>query len=253
MDAQVETGRRLLRERGWFPSLLRAVFGKPKGIGEGPKPPPGPGGAVPAPWRPRSPRDPQLSASALRQWAAAIGLEIIPERVLLWPRAGGSWGAGSAPCQGPRGILTQGLLWHPRVSPCRAAHSLSPSSKDGVAVPRCQPRVLSNVGVPGLSPRVVWSTPDQGQSTPGLGKGSWIRGFCKLRFSMGSAGLRARCGHTHTQKIHTQNKYTHTKKHTHKKTHTAGPICTPRAFPRVPAPPCSPQPLQGPSQPALAP
>lgn len=105
------------------------------------------------------------STSPLRQWAAAIRLKIIPERVLRWPWA--PRGAGSVPCQGSLGTLSQpgvcGSLWwhcHPRVCPChpaRAAHCLCPSSRDAVAVPRCQSRVpstLSTGGVTVLGPRV---------------------------------------------------------------------------------------------------
>lgn len=81
--------------RGWFLSLLEALgqhLANPKEFGEGAKPPPAPERAVPALWWPHSPRDTQPSASALRQRAAAIGLKIIPERVLLWPQDSlGGW------------------------------------------------------------------------------------------------------------------------------------------------------------------
>lgn len=153
------------------------------------------------------------------------------------PGLGAAGGAGNAPCQGPQGICSQGwwvLVWQPlddtgthvsvTATPGRAAHSPSPSSRDGVRVPGCQPRVpstLSPVGVTALGPSVAGST-------PGLGKGSRVGAFCKHRFSKAQQGWE-------------QGWEQSVRSHTHQG--------IPRALPRVSAHPCSAQPFQGPSTP----
>lgn len=105
------------------------------------------------------------STSALRQWAAAIGLKIIPERVLRCP------------------VLPGGMA----VSPEFTGH--------------CQPAWC------------VFGAPQF--STPGLGKGAWIR-----KMQLCSAGLGAQRAQTDTRNTDRQTQTgTDTQKHTHRHTH----------------------------------